>query len=208
MLQMHSGLFHGFVLLVAGNHFFSYPILFAGAVFLGNLFSFAVLWVAFHHSLGTHPLAPVALTLFAAHLTGDILWYSCGRALRGTKLGEWIRGHLPHHAALEKHLQANSSRWIFISEFVAYSAFPIFFLVGWTQVKFRSFLPVAAAALACSFSILFTATYLLVSSLSMLRALSIFRHLETIFGIGLLAFLLLNYLLSRIVRKKFAKEDH
>jgi len=194
-----------FGLLAGQNQFLAYFIIYLATIFLGNISAFASFWVVLRGFFGAWGIPFLILTVFLANISGDLLWYSLGKALRDTKFGIWIKNHLPHHAGIEAHLQRNGTRWVFFSKFFYAAAFPVIFLVGWSKIEFKKFFRASFLSIISWLPILTGLAYGLVIGLSPLRAVSFFKKFEIVFLLGLGLFVFLDYLLARLLNKIFGK---
>ncbi len=188
-------------LLASQNMFLAYFIIYIATIFLGNISAFAAFWVVFHGVLGFWGVPLLILTIFAADISGDLLWYSLGRALRDTRFGNFVKNHLRHHEKIERSVQKNGAGWIIMAKFLYASAFPVIFLIGWTRIKFKKFFKTSLLSVAIWLPILAGLAYGLFSGLSPLGAVSIFKHFELILLIGLVIFFVADYFIAKLARK-------
>lgn len=198
-------LVNSFGSLVYQNQLTAYVAVYLLTLILGNITSFAGLWLAFEGLLGRWGIILMIFAILAADVTGDILWYSLGRALRDTRFGNFVKRHLPHHQKIEAHLQKNCRRWIFLSKFIAFSTFTIVFSVGWAKIDFKKFFRVSLLAIASWVPILALITYGLFSGLTPLVGVSSFRKLEYLLAMGIISFFIIDYLLGKTL-KNFLKK--
>lgn len=190
-------------LLAGQNQFLAYFIIYLITIFLGNISGFAGLWLAFRGFFGPWGVPLVLLTLFLSDISGDFLWYSLGRSLRDTRLGNFVKNRLPRHQKIEAGLQKNGRGWIFISKFLYASTFPIIFFVGWFRFEFRKFFKTSLLSIVCWLPVLTGLAYGLISGLTPLRAIAIFKRFELLFLVGLALFIVADYFLARLLKKFF-----
>ncbi len=193
-------------LLASQNRFLAYFIIYIATIFLGNISAFASFWIVFQGFFGPWGVPFLILTIFAADLSGDLLWYSLGNTLRDTRLGNFLKNHLPHHEKLERRIHKNGSRWVRFSKFIYASSFPIIFLVGWMRVDFKKFFKASLISIITWLPILTGLAYGLISGLSPLNAISTFKKFEVAFFIGLVLFFVLDYFIVLLIKKIFSKE--
>lgn len=193
--------------LASQNHFLAYFIVYLSTIFLGNISAFIAFWVMLHGAFGTWGLPLLLLTIILSDFTGDMLWYSLGYALRDTKFGNFLRAKMPRREKIEAALEKNGVRLVFISKFLYASAFPVIFSVGWTKMEFKKFLKVSALSILIWVPILFALAYGLISGLTPLRAIAIFKKFEVVFIIGLAAFIAIDYLLAKLFKYIFKNKD-
>ena len=195
-------------LLASQNLFLAYFIIYIATIFLGNISAFVSVWVVFEGHFGTLGIPFLILTIFLADFTGDLLWYSLGRATRDTRIGNWIKNRLPSwHEKVEGAFKHNGRKWIVLSKFVYASVFPIIFSAGWSGMEFKKFLRHSLFSILAWLPVLIGLAYGLASGLSPLRAIAVFRNFELTFFIGLALFIFLDYLLAKFVGKVLAREE-
>jgi len=187
---------------IAGqNMFLAYFIVYIATIFLGNISAFAAFWVAFHGILGFWGIPFLVITIFAANVSGDLLWYSLGRALRNTRFGSFVKNHLPRHEKIERAIQKNGINWMIIAKVLYASSFPIVFSVGWARIKFKRFVKTSLLSVIIWLPILSGLAYGLFSGLSPLRAVSVFKRFEVVLIIGLVLFVIADYFVAKLLRK-------
>ncbi len=113
--------------------FWTYVVLFFSIIILGNTLAFSALLLAFLGGLGRWGMFSVTLTIILADLSGDSLWFLLGKTLHNTKLGNFIKRHLPHNELIERHLHEDSLKWLYLSKFISSVTAPFLFLLGWSQ---------------------------------------------------------------------------
>jgi len=111
----------------------AYIILYFSIIIFGNAVAFSAFILAFLGGLGRWGMLLVTLTVVLADLSGDSLWFTLGKKLRDTKVGNFIKRHLPHHNLIQKHLHEDSLKWLYVSKFVSSVTAPFLFLLGWSQ---------------------------------------------------------------------------
>lgn len=178
----------------------AYAAIFFAALCVGNIAGFTALWVAFRGYLGAWGVPLVIGTLFLADITGDFLWYTLGHSLSGTKFAGWLKSKLKFIPRLEAKFQKKSSRLIFISKFIYGSSFPILFTAGWTKVPFGQYFMTSVIAVSSWLPVLVILTYSLFSGLSLVGAQISFQRIELVFLWGLAIFIILDFILSWLIR--------
>jgi membrane protein DedA with SNARE-associated domain len=179
--------------LASHNPFLAYAIIYVSTIFLGNISAFVSFWIIAQTNFGFWGFPLLIVTIFCSDFTGDLLWYSLGRKLRGTRFGLWIKNHLPGHARIESMLDRNGKQWLFLSKFIFGSAPPVIFLIGWTGMEFKIFLKNSIYSILLWLPILIGLAYGLISGLSPLNAVADFKEFEWTFVVGLLLFIILDY---------------
>lgn len=190
-------------LIASQNHFLAYFIVYLVTIFLGNISAFAGFWIAARGFFGSWGIPFLILTIFVADISGDLLWYSLGSALRDTRFGNWVKNRIRGHEKIEARLHKNGAHWIFVSKFLYASSFPIIFTVGWCKVGFKKFFKTSLLSILLWVPILSAIAYGLTLGLYSLGSLAIFKRLEVIFFVGLGLFLLADYFAAKIMRKIF-----
>lgn len=192
-------------ILADQNLFLAFFIIYLGTIFFGNISAFATFWIAFRGGFGAWGIPLAALVIFAAEVSGDMLWYSLGSTLRDTRLGTFLKNRLPNHEKLESKIQTKIVRMVVLSKFIYASSFPIIFMIGWSRVAFKRFFRASSLTLAAWVPLLMGIAYGLFSSLSPLGAIATFRQFEINFFIGIAAFIVANYFLTKLVKFVFGK---
>jgi membrane protein DedA with SNARE-associated domain len=142
-------------------------------------------------------------------MTGDLLWYSLGRALRGTRFGLWVETHLPGHAKAEAMLQQRGQQWLFLSKFVLGFAPPIVFSIGWSGMDFKTFYKNSLLSILLWLPVLTGLAYGIVSGLAPLAATD-FKKIEWVALGGFVLFIILDCLVANGVKAladRFLKAD-
>jgi membrane protein DedA with SNARE-associated domain len=192
-------------LLAGQNQFLAYFIVYIATIFLGNISAFAAFWMVFRGFFGLWGVPLLVLTIFLANISGDLLWYSLGFTLRDTRLGNFIRNRIPRHEKIEAKLQKIGTRIVFMSKFFYGSVFPLIFLVGWFKINFKKFFRMSVLSVLIWLPILTLLAFGLVSGLSPLRAVNIFKNFEMVFLVGIGLFIAADYFLARLFKKLFGK---
>lgn len=190
-----------FAPLLAAYPLLVYPGMVLSIILIGNLASFSFFWLAFTENFRASHLFLIIILVFLADVAGDLLWYALGRTFSGTKFGNRLYGRVAGHGDIEKHLAENAPRWIFLSKYIPFSTFAIIFSAGWAKIPFKKFWPVSLTAIASSVFVLMLITYGLSTGLSGLEAVSIFKHIERLLAVAVLLFLLLNFVIAKLVRR-------
>ncbi|MBI5220677.1 MAG: hypothetical protein HY978_02480 [Candidatus Liptonbacteria bacterium] len=195
-----NGFSNGFVVLTLAHPVYAGVFFYAFYIFLGNIAGFTALWLAFRGHFGPWGLPIILTIVFIADLSGDFLWYSLGRFLSNTRFAGQIKHKFRFLERLEAHFDRRGARWIFLSKFLYATTFPILFTAGWTKIDFRKYFRVSLFAILAWLPIMTILAYALFSGLILIQATSAFHRVEKLFLVGLLLFLLLNYLLTRLTR--------
>lgn len=169
-------------------------------IIIGNVVSFATLWLAFQGELDfANFLGVVGLVIFA-DISGDLAWYWLGRKLRGTKLGEFLYHRLPKHEEIEGYIKANAKKWIVLSKFIPSTTFTIIFLVGWAKIDFKKFFSASLLAIFSSVAVLVALAFGLATGLSGLEAAAVFKKYERLFFLAVILFIVINFVLGKLFR--------
>jgi len=173
-------------------------------IFGGNIAAFAALLVAFAAHLESWRIMAILGIVALGEVTGDCMWYSLAHFLRHTRIGNWIKNHIPGHARAEGALQKNGRKYLYLSKFAYGSAGFVSFFIGWTGgMPFKKFIKNSLMSVLIALPVLFLLAYGIFSGLSPLAAVSQFKHLERIVLVGIVAFLVLEYALAKVVRYVF-----
>jgi membrane protein DedA with SNARE-associated domain len=129
-----------------------------------------------------------------------------GRGLSNTGLGKFIKKRLPGNDKLEGYVGKNSTKLVFLSKFIYSTTFVIIFSVGWAKMEFRRFMKTSITAILGWIPIMVGVSYGLYSSFSLIRAKSIFHQIEIFFIFGIIAFIIMDQIISWIAKRFFAKE--
>lgn len=194
--------------IVGQNTFTAYLFIYVGTIFFGNVASFASFWLAYAGVFGKYGVLSMLGMMLFADITGDILWYSLGRALRDTRPGNWVKGKLPRPMQkFEEYVEHHQTRLVALSKFIMGSSFFIMVSVGWARMDFNAFLRTTARSIVVWAVILLALSYGLFSAFNLVGAKTVFHKLEVMLGAGIAAFLLLDFLISYGVRKFFKTPD-
>jgi membrane protein DedA with SNARE-associated domain len=180
-------------------------IIYLGTIFVGNISAFVSFWIILNGNFGSWGIPLLILTIFLADMTGDLSWYSLGRATHDTRFGHWIRGHVPGYKRAEATIEKNGGMLIFFAKFIYASSFPVIFSLGWTKMPFKRFLRNSVLSILIWLPILIGLAFGLIYGLSPLGALAIFKDLEWVFLIGLILFIVFDYWLARVIGRLFER---
>ena len=183
----------------------AYLIMYLGTIFVGNISAFVSFWVVAKGNFGPWGVPLLILTIFLADATGDIAWYSLGRCTHDTRLGNWIKHHAPGYARAEAAMAKNGGILIFFAKFVYASSFPVIFSLGWTQMPFKKFIRNSMLSILIWLPVLIGLSFGLVAGLSPLATIAAFKNFELIFLAGLILFIVLDYLLARVIGRLFER---
>ncbi len=188
--------------LATEKYFFTYLLLLYICIILfGNIFCFVGFWIAFHAKLGISGMLVIFAITYLANVSGDFLWFNLGRLLRDTKLGYFIldRFAKKNLKAVET-LNKKGTIWFAFSKF--FFAGGIFaFVLGWSEKELKKFMKssfiisIFAVLIVCGLS------FGIVLGLMPLSTLEIFNKLEVLFIIGVVLFIVLEYIISKIAKK-------
>src|SRR3989344_1443488 len=179
-----DGLNHTFEFLNGHGALLSFLGIYIGTIFLGNIAAFASLLFGFRGGMGGWGVLSVFVTILAAEASADILWYWTGRGLSTTRLGAFLKRHMPRARRLEEAFEKNIPRLVFLSKFLYSSNFPVIFFIGWSKFRFRTFVRLSILAVFCWMPLLFTLSYLLSSGLTYLHTASVLKEVEWLLFAG------------------------
>ncbi|RJQ28648.1 hypothetical protein C4571_03215 [Candidatus Parcubacteria bacterium] len=197
-----SNLFSDPALLAGQNEFFVYCAVYVATIFIGNVSAFASFWVAPILSLGPWGIPRLILAIFLGNVSGDLLWYSLGRGLRDTRIGNFVMNRIPrHHEKFEELVQKNGVRWFFMTKLLYGSVPPIVFSLGWSKASFKKFFSTSVLATLAWLPILLGIAYGLIAGLTPLRTAAFFNRFWWVFLLGLALFLTAEYFAAKLLRK-------
>jgi membrane protein DedA with SNARE-associated domain len=184
---------------VGKNPIGAYFIIYIVTIFLGNISAFVSFWIIFEAHFGIVGFLVLALTFFLSDMTGDLMWYSLGRSLRGTRFGLWVETHMPGHAKAEAMVRRKGRQWLFLSKFVLGFAPPVVFSIGWSGMDLKTFYRNSLLSILLWLPILMGLSYCIVSGLAPLAATN-FRKLEWVALGGFVLFVILDYAIAKGVK--------
>ena len=189
----------------------TYIVLYFSIIILGNSVTLSAFLLAFLGGLGPWGMLSVTITTILADLTGDTFWFTLGRKLHGTKFGNLIKNHLPHHELIHKHVDKDSLKWLYVSKFLSSFTAPFLFLVGWSQkVEYDHFFKAVYKTTAFWIFVLITTSTVIGSGLLPFVTIKSFRKLEivitTIVVLTIALEILMKYLSKKPAIKNFFKK--
>jgi membrane protein DedA with SNARE-associated domain len=174
--------------------------IFTSTIFLGEITALIASFLAWNKAISWPVLF---LTLFLGVIAGNMLWYEVGRWLRGSRFGNWVAAKFKHHEIIERELQKNPQRIIFISNLVSGLSLSAMILTGWSKVPYRVFIR-ASIFSAAIWTVAFVVIGFLASeTIGYLRASKYVKRVELLLLAFILLMLFLEYLARRSVRRKF-----
>ena len=177
-----------------------FAVIYVASALLGNISAFINFWVAFAANFEQWRVLAIFAAVFAGEVTGDCMWYGIGRSLRDTRFGAWIKNRLPGHDRAESALQKKGKKYLYLSKFAYGSAGLVLFSLGWTKMDFRVFFKNSLVSITLALPVVFFMAYSLFSGFAPLTAVGEFKHIERVLLIGVVAFLVLEWLLAKAVR--------
>lgn len=191
--------------LASQNYFLAYFIFYIAVMFLGTIAEFTGFWLVFKGFFGPWGLIIFPAVVILSSASGDLLWYSFGNALKETRFGNFVKNRLPKYAKLEESLKKNGTNLIFMARFVYGSAFPIIFSIGWFGMKLQKFFKMSFISNCIWVPILTGIAYGLTLGLTPLQSVAVFKEFEIAFLIGIVSFLILSYLATKLVKYIFKR---
>ncbi len=188
------------------SELWTYIVLYFSIIILGNAVALSAFLLAFLGGLGPSGLLFVIITVTLADLGGDSLWFTLGKTLHGTKVGNFIKNHLPNHDLIYKHIHEDSLKWLYLSKFISSITAPFLFLLGWSQnVSFKKFFEANVKTTVFWVVILLVATVIIGSGLLPFASAKFFRHLEVMGGTIVVLVIALQFLLKYLTKKPAIK---
>jgi membrane protein DedA with SNARE-associated domain len=195
-------------LFARSNALFTFLIVYVATVFAGSVTAFIAFWVSFAADFEPWRVMALVGIVAAGQVTGDCFWFGLGHGLRNTRIGNWVERRVPGHARAESALHKNGRRFLYFSKFAYGSAGLVVFSLGWTGMDFRRFIKNSVASIVVSLPIIFFMAYGLFSGLSPLAAVDVFKHMGRLFLIGIIAFIVLEWLLAKLVKAVFSEREN
>lgn len=186
------------------NQFIFYLCTYFAIIFLGNIFSFIAIWIGFELNFQIWYFLIIFILTYLGNISGDILWFNLGKILKNTKLGYFIVYKIQHYnGKFEEVIKKNGLRWFFVSNFF-YGSNPIItFSLGWANQEFKKMIKISVFIKLIWIPILFGISSGLFFGLTPLRAIIFVQKFEWLFIIGLALFILLEFLISKLIKKIF-----
>jgi len=116
----------------------AYLIIFVGVMIEGE----GIILLASVFALQGHLSWPIlALVVIAGTIIGDVLWYSAGKHLKGTKFGCWLdRRYEKPGERMGAWIISRFHWYAIVSKFMYFTTRPTIFLAGWHNFEFKKFL--------------------------------------------------------------------
>ncbi len=193
---------HFLIQIFQQNIFSAYFLFYLAIIFLGNVFSFIGFLLVIKAQLGLGYLFLMFIVVFLADISGDILWFHLGKFLRDTKLGYFILNRFnKHNLKFEEIVNKNGMKWYFFGKFF-YTSSIIVFMLGWAQKEFKKFIKTSLIiTVFMIFVVYFLSIGIILGLTSLANVTKIFNRLEWLFIIGLPLFILLEFIISKIIKK-------
>lgn len=113
----------------------AYTLIAIGTTCFGNLVAIPAILLGFDGTLGPRGFFGAPVAALTGHLLGDVLWFSLGRQLAGTRAGEWIQRQLPNSKNVRKFFDSGSVYILAVSKLLATPTVPILFALGWAKTE-------------------------------------------------------------------------
>lgn len=113
----------------------AYILIAVGTTCFGNLVAIPAILLGFDGALGPRGFFGAPVAALAGHLFGDVLWFTLGRQLAGTRAGEWIQKQLPSSKNVRKFFDSGSVYILAVSKLLATPTVPILFALGWAKTE-------------------------------------------------------------------------
>jgi membrane protein DedA with SNARE-associated domain len=193
--------------LIKTNYLVAYFFLYLAIIFIGNIASFSAFWIIIAGKLNFINIFIVLILTYLGDISGDILWFNLGKIFRGTKIGNFILKKIPNkNGQFEKLIQENGLRWFIYSKFFYGSSPLVVFSMGWSNVNFKKMLRLTLITTLIWLPIFGIISASLILGLIPLSTINIFKKFEWLFIIGLGLFILLEFLLSKLIKKIILKK--
>lgn len=200
---MSADYIHDLILIASQNAFAAYLLVFIAIFIIGDISSLAGIWLAANGALNIFILIPIFII---ASLIGDFFYYSLGHTLYETKIGIWIKDHLLHHQELVSLMEKRRGRLIAFAKFIPFGSPPIFFLAGWVKTDIRKTLKYDLISLAMWQPVLILFGYALATTFDYLKAQIFFKRIEILVGLVVVAILVFDFIISKLVEKEIIEK--
>lgn len=184
------------------NIFLAYFLFYLAIIFLGNVFSFIGFLLIIKLQLGLEYLFLMFMVVFLADISGDVLWFHLGKFLRDTKLGYFILNRFnKHNLKFEEIVNKNGMKWYFFAKFF-YTSSIFVFILGWSQKEFKKFIKTSLVITVFVVLVIYGLSVGIVVGLtSLANVVKTFNKFEWLFIVGLPLFILLEFIISKIIKK-------
>lgn len=191
--------------LIIASPFWTYFTIFLSAIVAGNVASFLSLWLALFGYFGSWGIPLVGATILTAGIFSDLLFYFLGRHLRDTRFGNYLKNRFSKIKRVQSYVNEDTIKWIFLPKFVSTTNAPFVFLSGWAKVDFKKFIRISLFAVLNWLCIMLAAAYILKTSFGPIVSVTIFKGLETILSLGIILFIIANFLIGHLFKKGIGK---
>jgi len=179
----------------------AYTLIYIGTILFGNVVVLGAAWLAWLGNFGTWGITLTLAVVLAAHISGDMIWYWCGRLFADTGFGRWIRGRLPASEKFENFLDKNRVVLIAGGKLFATPVIPILFLAGWHHMPFRRYLRVSVISTLIWFPIILAIGFGVLSGATALGDGSVWVTLSVLVGFLVASFFVLQYVVMPRLKK-------
>lgn len=191
--------------IIIGSPLWTYFTIFFSVIIIGNVASFLTFWLAFFGYFGPWGIILTATTILIADIFSDLFFYSLGRYLRNTRFGNFLKNRFSRIKRVRDYVNEDTVKWIFLAKFVSSTNAPFVFLSGWAKVDFKKFFRISIFAILNWLCIILAITYILKTSFSPIASIAIFKSLEILLSIGIILFLIANFIIGRLFKKGIGK---
>ncbi len=178
-----------------------YLLIYISTIFLGNIGAFSSFWLALRGFLGHWGVLIAIFIVLFAELTSDLFWYGVGRLFSRTRFAGYLQKRFAILQAAEGYVATRGRRTIFVAKFLYGASYPVMFSAGWWKLDFRYFFVSSLLASVFWLPVIFFLSYTLTSSLSSVAAVHTFRQIEGLFVVGVILFVGLQFLFSRLAKR-------
>jgi membrane protein YqaA with SNARE-associated domain len=182
--------------------FLTYLFFYIAIVFLGNIFAFIGFLTIIKSGAGIIYILIMFLLAYLANISGDILWFSLGKALRDTRLGNFIFNRFaPQNLKAEEIIHKKGIKFFIFSKFFSTGGF-FAFALGWAKKDFKKTINLSLVTSFFLVLIIYIISIGIILGLTSLSKVSnLFEKAEFLFIFGLILFILLEVLISKIIKK-------
>jgi membrane protein DedA with SNARE-associated domain len=141
----------------------SYLLMYFGTILVGNPVVLGAAWLAWLGKFGTEGILLTLAVCFAAHMSGDQLWYWLGRFGATTRLGKWIDARIKRNERFDLFLERHRVLITATIKLLMLPAIPLLFVAGFNKLDYTRYNRVSVLSTLIWFPILLGFGYGLLS---------------------------------------------
>jgi membrane protein DedA with SNARE-associated domain len=177
-----------------------YPIILFGYMIFGGFMLIPAIYLAI---TGTINLFYLFVTIILASICADSMWYYIGKQVKKERIYElrFLRSKVEEAKKFSDYFSKRAGFLVFICKFIYGTRIASHILAGMHKMRYLKFI----LAIALGTAIWFLIFYVLIKSLDIgiSEAGAVGMRIQIIFFVSMSILLLINYLTSKYLRKKF-----